>query len=196
MSSVHSQCRLPSSPAWEARMFTTRSTSGNSKRCGTSASRSFGPIPGSSLIAEKIQSMMVRNSFGDENSAPMAQEDEEEPEDPVERVLAGFFAAVLRERVVVVFFAAVLRDRVVAGFFAAVLRELVVAGFFAAVLRELVVAGFFAAVLREREAAGFVAVRLLAVDREGALLETLPSSAATRARRPATSFLRSSRTFR
>src|SRR4051812_49016151 len=118
MSSVHSQCRLPSSPAWDARMFTTRSTSGNSNRCGTSASRSFGPISGSSLIVEKIQSMMVRNSFGDENSAPMVQEDEE-PEDPVERervvrVPAGFFAAVLR---LAGFFAAVLRDRVPAGFF-------------------------------------------------------------------------------
>src|SRR6185295_11297922 len=112
MSSVHSQCRLPSSPDRDARMFTTRSTSGNSNRCGTSASRSFGPMSGSSLIAEKIQSMMVRNSFGDENSAPMAQdEDPDEPVDrdrvervpddrvpddrvPLDRVLvAGFFAA-------------------------------------------------------------------------------------------------------
>src|ERR1700745_441050 len=111
-------------------MFTPRSPSANSKRGGTSASRSFGPMSGSSLIAEKIQSMMVRNSFGDENSAPMAQDDEpDEPVDrervervpcervPVERVrvdfarglpgrarevVAGFFAAGL---------AAVLRDR-------------------------------------------------------------------------------------
>jgi hypothetical protein len=109
----------------------------------------------------------------------MIQEDEE-PEDPVER-----------ERVV----------RVPAGFFAAVLRDRVLAGFFAAVLRDRVPAGFFAAVLREREAAGFAAVLLAAVDRAAvgrgvALLVTLPSSAATRWRRPATSFLRSSRTFR
>ena len=167
-------------------MFTTRSTSGNSNRCGTSASRSFGPISGSSLIAEKIQSMMVRNSFGDENSAPMVQDDEEEP---VERVPAGFFAAVLRERVLVVFFAAVLRERVLVVFFAAVLRERVLAAFFAAVLRERDAAGFFAAVL-------LAAVDFAAVRRGAAVLVTLPSSAATRWRRPATSFLRSSRTFR
>src|SRR5919108_1573484 len=88
-SSDHSQCRFPSSPAWEARMLTTRSTSGNSNRWGTSASRSFGPISASSLIIAKTRSITVRNSLGDENSAPIGQEDERddrvarEPEDRV-----------------------------------------------------------------------------------------------------------------
>ena len=124
---------------------------------------------------------MVRNSFGDENSAPMVQEDEEEPEDPVER-----------ERVVRVpvdFFAAVLRDREAAGFFAAVVRERVAAVFFAVVLREREAAGFLAAVL-------FAAVDRVAGRRAAAVLVALLSSAATRARSPATSFFRSSRTFR
>ena len=40
-------------------MFTTMSTSGNSKRCGTSASRSFGPMSGSSSISWKTRSMTV-----------------------------------------------------------------------------------------------------------------------------------------
>ena len=44
----------------------------NSKRCGTSASRSFGPMSGSSSIISKTWSMTVRNSFSDVNSAPMA----------------------------------------------------------------------------------------------------------------------------
>src|SRR3979490_835415 len=66
-SSVHSQCRLPSSPR-PARMFTTRSTSSNSNRWGTSASRSFGPIAGSSLIIENTRSMTSRNCLGESNS--------------------------------------------------------------------------------------------------------------------------------
>src|SRR5947199_4002014 len=69
-SSVHSQWRLPSSPR-PARMLTTRSTSSNSNRWGTSASRSFGPIPGSSLIIVKIRSMTSTNSFGDRNDVSM-----------------------------------------------------------------------------------------------------------------------------
>src|SRR5690242_19688355 len=79
-SSDHSQCRFPSSPCSAARMLTTRSMSGNSNRCGTSASRSFGPMSASSLIVVKIQSMTDRNSFGDANSAPMALELEPEPD--------------------------------------------------------------------------------------------------------------------
>src|SRR3954463_2504444 len=80
-SSDHSQCRCPSSLPSAARMLTTRSRSGNSNRCGTSASRSFGPMSGSSLIVVKIQSMTVRNSFGDEKSSAMAQEEEPDPDD-------------------------------------------------------------------------------------------------------------------
>src|SRR3954451_20433905 len=68
-SSDHSQCRLPSSPSAAARMFTTRSRSVNSKRCGTSASRSFGPISGSASIIEKTASMTSTNSFSELNSA-------------------------------------------------------------------------------------------------------------------------------
>ena len=49
-------------------MFTTRSKSSNSKRCGTSASRSAGPISGSSLIIVKISSITVRNSLAESNS--------------------------------------------------------------------------------------------------------------------------------
>src|SRR5262245_46040011 len=48
-------------------MFTTMSTSGNSKRCGVSASRSFGPISASVLISAKVLSMTSRNSFEDVN---------------------------------------------------------------------------------------------------------------------------------
>jgi hypothetical protein len=99
--------------------------------------------------------MMVRNSFGDENSSPMVQE--EEPP-PVER--ARDRVEVERERVVVE------REREAAGFLAAVDRE--AAGFLAAVERDA--AGFFAAVERaveaglravvEREAAGLRAAVL------------------------------------
>src|SRR5688500_15460795 len=55
-------------------MFTTRSTSVNSNRCGTSASRSLGPMSGSSLIIEKTWSMTVRNSLSDRNSTAIVQE--------------------------------------------------------------------------------------------------------------------------
>src|SRR4051794_19638854 len=68
-SSDHSQCRLPSSPDSAARMLTTRSRSVNSKRWGTSASRSFGPMPGSASIIEKTSSMTSTNSSSEENSA-------------------------------------------------------------------------------------------------------------------------------
>src|SRR3954449_2206913 len=67
--SVHSQCRLPSSAAAAARMLTTMSTSVNSKRCGTSASRSFGPMSGSSSMIANTRSMTSRNSCGERNSA-------------------------------------------------------------------------------------------------------------------------------
>src|SRR6266480_1335104 len=70
-SSVHSQWRFPSSPR-PARMFTTRSKSSNSNRWGTSASRSLGPIPGSSLIIENTRSMTSRNCLGDSNSGFIA----------------------------------------------------------------------------------------------------------------------------
>src|SRR4051812_39943051 len=50
-------------------MLTTMSTSVNSKRCGTSASRSFGPMSGSSSIIANTRSMTSRNSCGDRNSA-------------------------------------------------------------------------------------------------------------------------------
>src|SRR3954454_21081343 len=46
-------------------MFTTWSTSGNTNRCGVSASRSFGPMSGSVLISWNARSMTSRNSFGD-----------------------------------------------------------------------------------------------------------------------------------
>jgi len=129
---------------------------------------------------------MVRNSFGDENSAPIGQEDE-----PVERllverrrVLAGLaaedFAAVLREREAV----PVLLARLAAG-----------------LADDRVVAGLadddFAAVLRDRVAVRFVAVDREAVRRGAAVLAALPpSSLATRSRRLATSALRSSSIFR
>src|SRR3954447_13072067 len=55
-------------------MFTTLSTSGNTKRCGVSASRSFGPMSGSVLMSSNTRSMTSRNSVGDLNSlAPMAR---------------------------------------------------------------------------------------------------------------------------
>src|SRR3954454_19432098 len=63
-SSDHSQTRLlPSSLSSAAVMLTTRSRSGNSKRCGVSASRSFGPMSGSVLIIWNTRSMTSRNSF-------------------------------------------------------------------------------------------------------------------------------------
>src|SRR3954464_8626330 len=46
-------------------MFTTWSTSGNTNRCGVSASRSFGPMSGSVLISSNARSMTSRNSSGD-----------------------------------------------------------------------------------------------------------------------------------
>src|SRR3954454_6087441 len=46
-------------------MFTTWSTSGNTNRCGVSASRSFGPMSGSVLMSWNARSMTSRNSFGD-----------------------------------------------------------------------------------------------------------------------------------
>src|SRR3954462_14424341 len=68
-SSDHSQYRLPSSPSSAARMLTTRSRSVNSKRWGTSASRSFGPMSGSESIIEKTASMTSTNSSSELNSA-------------------------------------------------------------------------------------------------------------------------------
>ena len=64
MSSDHSQARF-GSPAPPARMLTTRSRSVNSNRCGVSASRSLGPISGSSLISANVRSMTSRNSLGE-----------------------------------------------------------------------------------------------------------------------------------
>src|SRR3954454_5449599 len=49
-------------------MFTTLSTSGNTKRCGVSASRSFGPMSGSVLMSSNTRSMTSQNSLGDSNS--------------------------------------------------------------------------------------------------------------------------------
>src|SRR4051794_26990599 len=63
-SSVHSQTRLfPSLLSSAAVTLTTRSRSGNSKRCGVSASRSFGPMSGSVLIISNTRSMTSRNSL-------------------------------------------------------------------------------------------------------------------------------------
>src|SRR3954452_5489250 len=63
-SSVHSHTRLlPSLLSSAAVTLTTRSRSGNSKRCGVSASRSFGPMSGSVLIISNTRSMTSRNSF-------------------------------------------------------------------------------------------------------------------------------------
>src|SRR5262249_39587354 len=53
-------------------MFITRSTSSNSNRWGTSASRSLGPISGSSLIIAKTRSITSRNSLGDWNGLAIA----------------------------------------------------------------------------------------------------------------------------
>src|SRR4051794_22084200 len=70
-SSVHSQTRLfPSLLSSLYVTLTTRSRSGNSKRCGVSASRSFGPMSGSSLMSENVRSMTSRNSFADLNPIP------------------------------------------------------------------------------------------------------------------------------
>src|SRR5215207_6444569 len=56
-------------------MLTTRSRSVNSKRCGTSASRSLGPISGSASIIAKTWSMTSTNSSSESNSTlPMAQD--------------------------------------------------------------------------------------------------------------------------
>src|SRR3954451_8243937 len=46
-------------------MFTARSRSGNSKRCGVCASRSFGPISESVLMIVNTLSMTSRNSADD-----------------------------------------------------------------------------------------------------------------------------------
>jgi hypothetical protein len=43
-------------------MFTTASWSGNSNRCGTRASRSFGPMSGSVLMSVNTLSITSRNS--------------------------------------------------------------------------------------------------------------------------------------
>src|SRR5829696_6838563 len=48
-------------------MLTTRSRSGNSNRCGVSASRSRGPISSSVLMIPNTWSMTSRNSLDDEN---------------------------------------------------------------------------------------------------------------------------------
>src|SRR3954452_20654607 len=70
-SSDHSQRRFcPSTTSSAKVMFTTRSRSGNSKRCGVSASRSFGPISGSVLMSPKVLSMTSRNSLEDLNAIP------------------------------------------------------------------------------------------------------------------------------
>src|SRR5919109_796731 len=53
-------------------MLTTASMSGNSKRCGTRASRSFGPISGSVLMIVNTLSMTSRNSSDERNSAMTA----------------------------------------------------------------------------------------------------------------------------
>src|SRR4051794_10776251 len=71
-SSLHSQCSSPSSPGRPARMFTTRSRSSNSKRWGTSASLSLGPISGSSLIRENVRSMTSRNCWGESKGVDIA----------------------------------------------------------------------------------------------------------------------------
>jgi hypothetical protein len=127
--------------------------------------------------------MIVRNSFGDENSSAMAQEDErvdvERERVEVERarvVEAGFLAAVEREAAG--FFAAV--DRDAAGLRALVDRD-------AAGLRALVdrdAAGLRALV--DRDAAGLRA----AVERDDDELRPGSSSAATRRARFSTSVRR------
>ena len=50
-------------------MLTTRSRSVNSNRCGVSASRSLGPMSGSSLISANVRSMTSRNSVSELNAA-------------------------------------------------------------------------------------------------------------------------------
>src|SRR3954452_10543872 len=50
-------------------MFTTASWSGKSNRCGTRASRSFGPMSGSVLMIVNTRSMTSRNSAGELNAA-------------------------------------------------------------------------------------------------------------------------------
>src|SRR5437764_1258000 len=67
-SSLHAQTRF-GSPVWPARRLTTSATSGNSNRCGVSASRSLGPISGSSLMIVKVLSMTSRNSSTDSKAA-------------------------------------------------------------------------------------------------------------------------------
>src|SRR5947209_36114 len=79
-------------------MLTTISTSVNSKRCGVSASRSFGPISGSSLISVKVRSITSRNSCGDLNAVigaagvygqePLDRADPPEPDDRAGRACA------------------------------------------------------------------------------------------------------------
>src|SRR5689334_3941959 len=53
-------------------MFTTASWSGNSNRCGTRASRSFGPMSGSVLMRVNTLSITSRNSRLDSNSGTTA----------------------------------------------------------------------------------------------------------------------------
>jgi hypothetical protein len=107
----------------------------------------------SSLIVVKIQSMTDRNSFGEENSAPMAQlelEPEPVPRErvdvervrvPVDREAAGFFAAGLRA----------------AGFLAAGFAALDFAAVDLAAVDREAVDRDRAAVDRDRVAAGFAA---------------------------------------
>jgi hypothetical protein len=83
----------------------------------------------SSLIVEKIQSMIVRNSFGDENSAATCQELPEEPEpEPEPDVRERFDVEREEARFEDDDLDAVDRDLVAAGF-DAVDRDLVAAGF-------------------------------------------------------------------
>src|SRR5215218_4886669 len=110
-SSVHSQRRLPSSSSRAARMLATRSRSSNSYRIGTSASRSLGPMSGSSFIIENTRSITSLNSLGESKEAaigyepdvvPPAPEDVEPPAEVVppervERRVAGLRADVARD---------------------------------------------------------------------------------------------------
>src|SRR3954451_20660902 len=70
MSSVHSHLRQALESSSFLVTLTTRSRSGNSKRCGVSESRSFGPMSGSVLISSNVRSMTTRNSFADLNPIP------------------------------------------------------------------------------------------------------------------------------
>src|SRR3954469_5752098 len=72
-SSDHTQRRFPSAPPSAAVTFTTRSRSGNSHRCGDSASRSFGPMSGSVLISSNARPITSRNSSADLN--PLTPQD-------------------------------------------------------------------------------------------------------------------------